>query len=287
MEEIFSGKTIEDAISNGLKALKLTLEEIDFTVIDEGKKGIFGIGAKPAQVKIVKKEKVEEQEVEKTEEIQEVIEKEEPKKEKNLVVGEDSTRAVEFLTKLFTYLNIEVEISAEEQENLITITLSSEKTSSLIGYRGEILDSLQTLAGAIANKGRENYRRVIVNCENYREKREDTLKALAVKLADKAVAKGRKIKLEPMNPFERRIIHSTLADREDITTESEGKDPARYIVIIPKNFKPRNNNKGGYKKNGNGKGYNKDRKSSAPKAKKSLDFSSITFLGNSLKDDNQ
>ena len=276
MDNVFSGKTIEDAISNGLKALNITLGDAEIAVIDEGKKGIFGIGGKPAQVKVTKKENCVKCEVK------------EDIKEENIVCSNeksDSQRAVEFLTDLFKHLNLEVAISAVEEENLITLTLTSEKTSSLIGYRGEILDSLQTLAGAIANKGRDNYRRVIVNCEGYREKREETLKSLAVKLADKAVAKGRKIKLEPMNPFERRIIHSTLAEREDVKTESEGKDPNRYIVILPKNFKPRQNNKGGYRKDN--RGYNKgSRGPSEVKGKKSTGFGNITFLGNSLKDDN-
>jgi len=265
--DIFNGKTVDDAIENGLKALSATLSEVDIEVIDEGKKGIFGIGGKPAQVKIVKKETP-------------VVEKEEKKEDS--CVEEDSLRAKSFLTDLFKYLNLEVEVSSTEEENLITITLKSEKSSSLIGYRGEILDSLQTLASAIANKGRDSYRRVIVNCEGYREKREETLKALAIKLADKAVSKGRKMKLEPMNPFDRRIIHSTVADREDITTESEGKDPARYIVIIPKNYKPYN--KGGYRKEGK-PNYRNNSRNSAPKAKKSTGFGNITFLGNSLKED--
>jgi len=279
MDNVYSGKTIEDAIANGLKDLNITLADAKIEIIDEGKKGIFGIGSKPAQVKVTVK----------TVDTEEVKEVKEEKVEKIVIEDgkSDSQRAVEFLTDLFAYLNLEVTISAVEEENLITLTLTSEKTSSLIGYRGEILDSLQTLAGAIANKGKDTYRRVIVNCEGYREKREETLKALAIKLADKAVAKGRKIKLEPMNPFERRIIHSTLADREDITTESEGKDPNRYIVIIPKNFKPRynNNRNGGYKRDNKGfKGGN--RNGSSVKGKKSSGFGNITFLGNSLKDDN-
>jgi spoIIIJ-associated protein len=270
MENIFSGKTVEDAIQNGLNALNITLADATITVIEEGKKGILGIGSKPAKVKIEVKNDNEEV-VEKIEEVEEV-------KEICSCQGEDSTRAINFLTKLLSHMGIDAKFTAQETENLITITLSSESSSGLIGYRGEVLDSLQTLAGAIANKGREKYRRVIVDCEGYREKREETLKGLAQKLADKAVSKGRKIKLEPMNPFERRIIHSALSDREDIKTESEGKDPSRYIVIIPNNLSSRDR----YSRRDNGKGrYNNDRKS-APRAKRT--GFGATFLGNSLKD---
>ncbi len=262
MENVFSGKTVEDAIANGLKALNITLADATITVIEEGKKGILGIGSKPAKVQVVKKET-------------EVIEE---KSEEVKNDGSDSDRAVSFLKKLFSHMGIDAELSAKETENLITITLSSQSSSALIGYRGEVLDSFQTLAGAVANKGRDSYRRVIVDCEGYREKREETLKGLAVKLADKAVAKGRKIKLEPMNPFERRIIHSALCEREDIKTQSEGKDPSRYIVIIPNNLNTRDR----YGKRDNSRGYRSSGRTSAPKAKRT--GFGATFLGNSLKD---
>jgi hypothetical protein len=96
-----------------------------------------------------------------------------------------------------------------------------------------MLDSLQTLAGAVANIGREDYKRVVVDCEDYREKREKTLTEVAEKLAFKAVKTGRKVNLEPMNPFERRIIHTALSKNPDVKTESDGKEPNRYIVIVP------------------------------------------------------
>ncbi len=272
MDNVFSGKTVEDAIQNGLKALNITLADATITVLEEGKKGILGIGSKPAKVQIIKKETEIEEIIEVKEDIEEKVE--------NLTDGTDADRAVKFLQNLFSHMGIQATLSAQETENLITITLSSETSSGLIGYRGEVLDSFQTLAGAVANKGRETYRRVIVDCEGYREKREETLKGLAVKLADKAVSKGRKIKLEPMNPFERRIIHSALADREDIKTQSEGKDPSRFIVIIPNNLKPTRER---YAKRDNGRsGYRSTERRSAPRAKRT--GFGATFLGNSLKD---
>ncbi len=269
MDKIFSGKTVEDAIENGLKALNITLADAKIKVLDEGKKGLFGIGSKPAQVEITLAES-------KIEEVKEVKNCE--CETTSIEEGSDADRAVKFLKELFTYLGVEANLNAKEEENLITISLTSENSSGLIGFRGEVLDSFQTLAGAIANKGRDSYRRVIVDCEGYREKREETLKNLALKLADKAIAKGRKMRLEPMNPFERRIIHSALSGREDIKTQSEGKDPSRYIVIIPNNLKPNDR----YGKRDRNYSRSGSRSSSAPRAKKSSGFGA-TFLGNSLK----
>lgn len=255
-ENIFSGKTVEDALNSALENLGVTKEEVEFTVLEEAKSGFLGIGARQAKISVKVK------------------------------VTDDKTVISDFLKGLFEFLNIKADVEVEENENSFVVTLNSEDNASLIGYRGEILDSLQTLVGAVANKNKEVYKRVSINCEGYREKREETLKALAVKLADKAVAKGRKIKLEPMNPFERRIIHSAISDRTDVKTESEGKDPARYVVIIPANFKKREYSKDG-RRNGRDNYKNKDRKftqtSSAPRQRKSP-FTSATFLGNSLKD---
>lgn len=258
-DNIFSGKTVEEALNKALRQLNVSKEQVKYTVLEEGKSGFLGIGGKPAKIQV------------------------------ELVNDCDLEKSVsDFLKGLFSFLNVEADVSVEEDENLITITLNSSDNAQLIGYRGEILDSLQTLAGAIANKNRETYKRVLINCEGYREKREETLKALAVKLADKAVAKGRKIKLEPMNPFERRIIHSAISDREDVKTESEGKDPMRYVVIIPTNLKKReykktdrNDRKGGYRKN-----YGNSSATSAPRPKKSP-FGSATFLGNSHKENGE
>ena len=259
-DNIFSGKTVEEALNKALRQLNASKEQVKYTVLEEGKSGFLGIGGKPAKIQVE-------------------------------LISSDcdlEKRVSDFLKGLFSFLNVEADVSVEEDENTITITLNSNDNAQLIGYRGEILDSLQTLAGAIANKNRETYKRVLINCEGYREKREETLKALAVKLADKAVAKGRKIKLEPMNPFERRIIHSAISDREDVKTESEGKDPMRYVVIIPANLKKReykktdrNDRKGGYRKN-----YSNSSATSAPRPKRSP-FGSATFLGNSQKENGE
>ena len=251
----YYGKTIDAAIEEGLKDLGATKEQVDITVIEEPTKGVLGIGAKKAKVQIELK-------------------------------VEDSKRASDFLDGLFDLLKIPASTEIVEDGDKIVINLITTASSSLIGHRGEMLDALQTLAGAVANIGNDEYKRVVIDCENYRSKREDTLKDLALKLANKAVKTGKKVTLEPMNPFERRIIHSTLTENTEVKTESQGVEPNRYIVIIPNNLKP--NNKDKKDRYGKGKNDRKDRR--APKEemikgeKKPLGFG--TFLGNSNKTEN-
>lgn len=226
----FTGKTVEDATEEGLKALGLAREEADVVVLEEGKKGLFK--SVKAKVKISKKRT-------------------------------DGERARDFLEGLFPLLNITATEELEEDEEHTKINVIASNSYSVIGHRGEILDALQVLAGAVANIGREEYKRVVVDCENYREKREETLRRLANKLAEKAVRMGRKLSLEPMSPYERRVIHAALADSAEVKTQSEGKEPARYIVVIPNNLRPgsdkfdRRGGKGGY--NRDNRNFNRDR----------------------------
>lgn len=207
----FTGKTVEEAIELGLAELGLTKETADIRVLEEGKRRLFG--TVKARVEIAAKEPVEEQavSVEKT----------------------DGERTVEFLEGLFKLLNITActELVAEGEK--VEINVTAAKSTTVIGKHGAMLDAIQTLAGAVANTGRDEYKRVVVDCENYRENREATLNKLAENLASKAKRLQRKIQLEAMNPYERRIIHSALANAEGVKTISEGKEPNRYIVIIP------------------------------------------------------
>ena len=149
-----------------------------------------------------------------------------------------------------------------------------------------MLDALQCLAGAIANIGREDYRRVVVDCEGYREKREETLVSLAHKLAAKAVRTGRKVTLEPMNPYERRILHSALSDNTEVKTQSEGKEPNRYVAIIPNNLKPGRSD--GYRERRGGRddkgGRGRRQRDEAPRQPRPKTSGFGTYLGNSLKD---
>lgn len=210
----FQGKTVEEAIETGLAELGISRDDAEITVVDPGKKKLFG--SVPARVEIVAKEKLS-----------------------------DGQRAVRFLAGLFPFLGTEAEPVLASEDEKIRINLEGE-TKGIIGRRGEVIDALQVLAGAVANIGRKEYKRVVVDCGNYREEREETLRRLAQKLAAKAVRIGKRVRLEPMNPYERRIIHSALLENEEVTTRSEGKEPARYVVITPKTLK----SFGGRNKNG-------------------------------------
>ena len=283
----FTGKTVEEAIALGLSETGLTEETAEITVLDEGGKGF--LKKTKARVDVSKKRT-------------------------------NGERAVKFLEELLDRMEIVAKVSLVSEEEKIEINVVAESSASVIGYRGEVLDALQSLAGAVANMGNKPYVRVVVDCENYRGKREDTLVNLAEKLAAKAVRQGRDISLEPMGPYERRVIHSALAASEEVTTTSEGKEPNRYVVIVPnvkKEQRPRNFNRdyapreGGYhrEKRGGREGFNRggerrndrggrnhysrDRGSrsgftseaEAEKRKKPSGFG--TYLGNSLKNDNE
>lgn len=245
----FTGKTVDEAVDEGLKTLGLARDEAEIQVLDEGKKGgLFTKGVK-ARVRISRKKT-------------------------------DGERAVEFLDGMFELLGITATTELEEgDENENTkINVVTANTYALIGHRGEMLDALQVLAGAVANTGREEYKRVVVDCEGYREKREETLKRLANKLAEKAVRLGRKLSLEPMTPYERRIIHAALADSTEVKTASEGKEPNRYIVVIPNNLRPGaeryerrsgfNRDRRPYSRDKREKPYNRDRNASYDREKR-------------------
>ena len=225
----FTGKTVEEATEEGLKTLGLAREEAEVVVLEEGKKGLFK--SVKAKVKISKK-------------------------------MTDGERAVEFLEGIYPLLGIAATNELDEDGEHTKINVIATNSYSVIGHRGEVLDALQVLAGAVANIGRDEYKRVVVDCENYREKREETLKRLANKLAEKAVRTGRKLSLEPMTPYERRVIHAALADSTEVKTQSEGKEPNRYIVVIPNNLRPgsdRFDRRGRDDRRG---GFNRDRRNS-------------------------
>ncbi|MBE7100248.1 MAG: protein jag [Clostridiales bacterium] len=297
----FTGKTVDEAVEKGLKELGITEEQADIRVLEEGKKKLFGSIKARVEIAVKESETVEAAE------------------EKNLPVvsadGTDGERTVAFLEGLFELLNIKACTELVSEGEKIEINVTTANTTSVIGKKGAMLDAIQTLASAVGNTGRDDYKRVVVDCDNYREGRENTLNKLAENLAQKAIRLGKKIALEPMNPYERRIIHAALSEREGISTESEGKEPNRYIVIIPENLEdpdapaiPARNDrergrgnrndrrnsrgKGGFNRGGNRGGFgkkpfNRDRKPSSGSGatggtsmKQSNDFFGI-FLGNS------
>lgn len=247
----FTGKSVAEAIKKGLESLGVTEEQAKITVISEEEKGWFGKIKKEAVVEV----------------------------ESALTDGE---RAAKFLDGLFEKINVTAKTELKEEGENISINVITTSSASIIGYRGEVLDALQNLAGAVANIGNEKYKRVVVDCEEYRAKREETLINLANKLADKAVRQGRDVSLEPMNPYERRIIHSTLASSEKVTTTSEGKEPNRRVVIIPNEKKPYEK-KNSDKKNFKGKGDRGGKKSFGEKPERKKPSTFGTYLGNSLK----
>ena len=210
----FTGKTVEEAIELGLAELNLTKENADIRVLEEGKRKLFGSVKARVEIAPIKAEEVVP--ADKTEKT-------------------DGERTVEFLEGLFKLLNITADTQLVSEGEKVEINVTATRSTTVIGKHGAMLDAIQTLAGAVANTGRDDYKRVVVDCENYRENRENTLNKLAENLASKAIRLQRKIQLEPMNPYERRIIHSALANAEGIKTVSEGKEPNRYIVIIPEN----------------------------------------------------
>lgn len=143
-------------------------------------------------------------------------------------------KMAEFFNGTLSRMGLSSRASVEDKNGTLYITISGDDSGVAIGYRGEALDAFQYLALTFLNEQKCDFKKVVVDCENYREKRRETLSALALKLAQKALRLQRNIALEPMNPFERRIIHSALADSDIADTESEGEEPNRYIVIIPK-----------------------------------------------------
>ncbi len=223
----FTGKTVEEAVEAGLSALGLTKDQADIRVLEEGKKKLFGSVKARVEIAALKNETIEQENGEKA------CGCECAPLSTNATDGE---RTVAFLEGLFKLLKITACTELVSEDEKVVINVTAANSTSVIGKHGATLDAIQTLAGAVANTGRDDYKRVVVDCENYRENREATLTKLAANLAQKAQRLGRKIKLEPMNPYERRIIHSALSEMDGVKTESEGKEPNRYIVVIPDNL---------------------------------------------------
>lgn len=199
-----SGKTVEEAVATALAELGLTEEQVTVEVLEESSKGLFGfIGTKSAKVRVT---------------------------EKVNPVG----KARKFLADIFEKMGLEVEITNKVVDEYTVLDISGPDLGILIGRRGDTLDALQYLSNLVANKNVEHRIRIIVDVEGYRKRREETLNKLAFRLADKATRKGREVVLEPMNPHERRVIHTALQNHRDVVTHSEGEEPYRKIIIVPK-----------------------------------------------------
>lgn len=202
-----SAKNVEDAITEACQQLGATSDQIDYEVIESGSSGFLGIGGKNAVIRVRKKFSIEE-------------------------------NVREFLDAVFSAMQMEVEllIQVNEDERSIDIELKGADMGILIGKRGQTLDSLQYLTSLAINKNLENYYKVKIDTEDYRKRRKETLENLAKNIAYKVKRTRRPVNLEPMNPFERRIIHSTLQNDKYVTTHSEGEEPYRHVVVAPKRY---------------------------------------------------
>ena len=202
----FSAKTVDEAITNALIKLEITSDKIEYEVIEKGNRGFFGIfNNKPVKIKARKKRTIE-----------------------DIIRG--------FLDNVFQAMGLEVqvEIVYNLEKKSMDINLSGPEMGFLIGKRGQTLDSLQYLASLVVNKESEEYIRVKMDTENYRERRKETLEHLAKNIAYKVKRTKKSVSLEPMNPYERRVIHSALQYDKYVTTRSEGEDPYRHVVILLK-----------------------------------------------------
>ena len=257
------GTDVDAAVKLALDDLKLTIDEVDVTLLEQPSRGFFGIGSKLAQVREEKKKAAQEVEVKEPEHKEEHVSKKtekaqtqktvapkndfkkEAKKEEvknkketkiieqieeNLVPCEDH-EALRFLREVTKEMGLNLDIDAKQGEETLYLNIQGKDSGTIIGKRGQTLDAIQYLTSLVVNKGSEDYVRVVVDAENYRAKREKTLEALAYRLANKVIKTKRSVKLEPMNPYERKVIHATLQKNPEITTRSEGEEPYRRVVI--------------------------------------------------------
>jgi len=267
-----SAKTVEDAVLEAAMKLATTREHLEYEVIEKGSTGFLGFGAKPAVIKAraltdeeiekaeVKPEPVKEpvkqeikKEVKKAEPVKtEKVEKTEVKEEvpavvKKAAVPGKEISAEDFLKDVFKAMDMVVDIKVTEnkEENTMDIELAGEEMGVLIGKRGQTLDSLQYLVSLVVNKYSDEYIRVKIDTENYRERRKETLENLARNIAYKVKRTRKTVSLEPMNPYERRVIHSALQNDRYVTTHSEGEEPYRRVVVTLKDNHHRNYRKKG------------------------------------------
>ena len=300
-----TGKTVKDAIRNGLAELGCDSDDVDIQVVEMGSPGLFGMFGKPAKVKLTVKAddpaldiempvlsldaasgrkqkqgkaKAEKPKAEKpAEEPAEEAAEEAPREKKSRnrrrrkggakpeggeavetdeaesiaepapviehepfvaaaedALSDDAKKARAFLAGLTDRMGVPVEIELMETQEQLRMQMAGENMSLLIGRRGETLDALQYLTSLNINRGREEYLRISIDTENYRAKREEALRKLAVRMAGRAKKSGRRVALEPMNPYERRILHSALQNDPEVTTHSEGEEPYRRVIITLK-----------------------------------------------------
>ncbi|WP_318841584.1 RNA-binding cell elongation regulator Jag/EloR [Metabacillus halosaccharovorans] len=204
MEITANGQTVNEAVEEALKQLQAKPDDVEITILDEGKKGFFGVfGKKPASVKVT-------------------------------LIHNPINAVQEFLVDVIQKMGINADVQVKQSGKVIKIQLSGDKMSVLIGKRGQTLNSLQYLTQLVANRNSNHYLQIILDAENYREKRKETLKQLAGRLAKQAIHTSKNVSLEPMPSYERKVIHAALAEFKEIKTYSVGEEPNRHLVISPK-----------------------------------------------------
>lgn len=239
------GKDVEIATALALDELKCSKDEVKITVLEEPSRGFLGIGSKLAKVRVEKIEVSENdktEEIEVTEEVNETVTEETVENEISEVTSKklirpdnmkeiDEHPALSFLKETTEKMGLELSFKAYADDNNVFIDIAGKDAGTIIGKRGQTLDAIQYLTSLAVNKKSEDYVRVVLDAENYRSKREKTLERLAHRLADKVVRTKRSVKLEPMNPYERMVIHAALVNSPKVKTRSEGEEPYRRVVI--------------------------------------------------------
>ena len=203
----YKAKNVDEAITNACVDLEIATDQLDYVVIEKGSNGFLGIGSKPAVINARKNQSVED-------------------------------IAIEFLNKVFSAMEltvkIDINVTEGEKENTVDINIIGDDMGILIGKRGQTLDSLQYLVSLVVNKESDKFNRIKLDTENYRERRKATLENLARNISLKVKRIKKPVALEPMNPYERRIIHSALQNDKFCTTKSEGEEPYRHVVVMLK-----------------------------------------------------
>lgn len=250
------GKDIDEAVELALIDLKVSRDDVEVTVLEEPTKGFLGIGAKLAKVRVEKKKpaepekpekpakpkesKAKEKKQEKKPNTKKAQEKKPEEKRRNIVLDDvdindlkevEEHEALTFLKDITEKMGLDLSFKARVGEDLVYVEMNGKDSRTVIGKRGQTLDAIQYLASLVVNKDREKYTKVVVDAENYRAKRERTLEQLANRLGAKVVKTRKHVRLEPMNPYERKVIHATLQKNPNITTRSEGEEPYRRVVI--------------------------------------------------------
>ena len=258
-----SGKTVDEALTNALVKLETTSDKVEYEVVSKGSNGFLGIGAKPAVIRARRKQesaepaaesiikntiktqspvKKEEKQTapEKKEEVKSPVEETKvqevkPESKTEVMSDEEIERRIRtFLADMFKAMDMEVEvkINFNKKDECVDVELLGNNMGVLIGKRGQTLDSIQYLISLVVNKGKEKYVRIKVDTENYRNRRKETLENLAKNIAYKVKRSKHPVSLEPMNPYERRIIHAALQNDKYVSTRSEGEEPFRHVVIF-------------------------------------------------------